>query len=68
MASEDTSSSTLGRSHHNGTSSSPNIILIMPSPNKAFIIRFDRSNYLQWCTQMLNIVIANGVEEMIDES
>ncbi|RVW84004.1 hypothetical protein CK203_047297 [Vitis vinifera] len=40
----------------------------MQSLNQAFTIRLDRSNYLLWRTQMLNIVIANGVEEMIDGS
>ena len=68
MMFEDFSSSILACSHQNGTSSSPNTTSIMQSLNQAFNIRLDRSNYLLWCTQMVNIVIANGVEEMIDGS
>ncbi|CBI25270.3 unnamed protein product, partial [Vitis vinifera] len=37
----------------------------MPSLNQAFTVRLDQSNYLLWRTQMLNIIIANGLEEMI---
>ncbi|RVW61942.1 La protein 1 [Vitis vinifera] len=40
----------------------------MSSLNQAFIIRLDHSNYLLLCTQMLNIVIVNGLKEMIDGS
>ena len=68
MASEDFSSSTVARSHQNGTSSSPNTTPIMSSLNQAFIIRLDHSNCLLLCTQMLNIVIVNGLKEMIDGS
>ena len=68
MASEDFSSSTVARSHQNGTSSSPNTTPIMSSLNQAFIIRLDHSNYLLLSTQMLNIVIVNGLKEMIDGS
>ena len=35
--------------------------------NQAFTIRLDQSNYLVWRTQMLNIIIANGLEEMIHD-
>ena len=62
------SSSTVARSHQNGTSSSPNTTPIMSSLNQAFIIRLDHSNYLLLCTQMLNIVIVNWLKEMIDGS
>ncbi|KAJ9693999.1 hypothetical protein PVL29_009798 [Vitis rotundifolia] len=68
MMFEDFSSFILVCSYQNGTSSSPNTTLIMQSLNQAFTIRLDRSNYLLWCTQMLNIVITNGLEEMIDVS
>ncbi|RVW23712.1 hypothetical protein CK203_097873 [Vitis vinifera] len=37
----------------------------MPSLNQGFTVRLDQSNYLLWRTQMLNIIIANGLEEMI---
>ena len=37
----------------------------MSSLNQAFTVRLDQSNYLLWRTQMLNIIIANGLEEMI---
>ena len=37
----------------------------MPSLNQAFTVRIDQSNYLLGRTQMLNIIIANGIEEMI---
>ena len=37
----------------------------MPSLNQAFTVRLDQSNYLLGRTQMLNIIIANGIEEMI---
>ena len=62
------SSSTVARSHQNGTSSSPNTTPIMSSLNQAFIIRLDHSNCLLLCTQMLNIVIVNGLKEMVDGS
>ena len=62
------SSSTVARSHQNGTSSSPNTTPIMSSLNQAFIIRLDHSNDLLLCTHMLNIVIVNGLKEMIDGS
>ena len=42
--------------------------MIMSSLNQAFIIRLDHSNCLLLCTQMLSIVIVNGVKETIDDS
>lgn len=55
-----------------GSSTQPTFVVpaipVLPSINQAFNIRLDRSNFLLWRTQMLNVVIANGLEEMVDET
>ncbi|PON47862.1 hypothetical protein TorRG33x02_321990 [Trema orientale] len=41
---------------------------ILPSMNQPFTIKLDADNYLIWKNQLLNVIIANGLEDFIDGS
>ena len=41
---------------------------VLPSLNQPLAIKFDRTNYLVWKNQLLNVIIANGLEDFIDGS
>lgn len=45
-----------------------NQIQDFPSLNQPFSVKLDTTNHLLWQTQMLNIIIANGIEGYIDGS
>ena len=39
-----------------------------PSPNRPLTIKLDKDNYLIWKNQLLNVVIANGLEGFLDNT
>ena len=39
-----------------------------PSLNQPLSVKLDENNYLIWKNQLLNVIIANGMEDFIDRS